>query len=155
MMMPELTADLIFSSLLYTIMGLAAHILRKCSEQGVTPYHYLAIHKRRSTAALSAVASAYAAVLFFEPNATGATYFALGYVLDSAFNKAPTKEEVEFGAGVKVKKIVDLNQNGIPDYEEGYMPTKKKLEEVKTKVAVKAAEKPAAEEAPPTPPPAA
>ena len=99
----EISSEIIFNSMFFTLAGLVVHILKKSVNQAISPLDYLKLYKGRTAAAMSAVVTGYLTLLITDPHAGGAAYFAIGYVLDSVLNKAPSREEVELGEGVKMR----------------------------------------------------
>jgi hypothetical protein len=108
-----LSLDIVLQSVFYTCAGVVAHIFKRSMNEGISPWCYLVMYKARTIASLTTVVTSYFGLLMTTPEAGGAAFFAIGYILDSAINKSPTALEVEHGEGVKVK--VDLNKNGIED----------------------------------------
>jgi hypothetical protein len=115
-----LSFDIVIQSLFYTAAGVVAHVFKRSMNEKISPWCYLVMYKGRTIAAMSTVVTSYIGLLMTAPEAGGAAFFAIGYILDSAVNKAPNAFEVEHGEGVKLKP--DLNHNGIPDEEEDFKP---------------------------------
>lgn len=107
------STDVLLQSLFYTFAGVVAHVFKRSMNEGISPIKYLTLYYGRTLASLSSVATSYVGLILTTPDAGPAAFFAIGYILDSAINKAPNKLEVEYGTGVKVK--VDLDGDGIPD----------------------------------------
>jgi hypothetical protein len=97
---------------LITLAGLVSHIFKKSMDQEISPIKYVMMYRKRTILSLSGIISSFIALAVTHPTAGAAAFFALGYVLDSAINKAPTKVEVEYGEGTKSK--ADLDGDGLP-----------------------------------------
>lgn len=89
-------------SLAYTLVGLAAHIVKKAVRDNVNPIEYIRVHKLWSTASAGAIASGFIAFMVARPDATPVEFLALGYMGDSLFNKTPTVEDI-----IKAKDVRD------------------------------------------------
>lgn len=101
---PAFTADPLVMGIVYTLIGLLLHILRKSAEQEVTPWDYVVIHKKRTSAAFSAIASAFTTLYLSNPDAAPLEYVAIAYVLDSLINKSPTSGEARARSNAKVNR---------------------------------------------------
>lgn len=84
----------ILLNVVYTLAGLIFHVLKKAATEKVNPIEYVRIHKGRSSAALTAIATGFGTLMVTRPEATPMEFFAVGYLGDSVFNKSPTKDEV-------------------------------------------------------------
>lgn len=78
-------------SFVVTLVGVVSHYVKKCLKAEAEWNTYWVTHKNQTATALMAALGSYGTVLMTETNASLITYLAIGYVVDSMFNKAPKK----------------------------------------------------------------
>ena len=87
--------ELMLLNVLYTLAGLATHIFKRATKEKINPIEYIRVHKGRAGTAFGLIATGFFTLYSTRPEATPMEFFSVGYLGDSIFNRAPTKEEVE------------------------------------------------------------
>lgn len=82
-------------NILWTILGYAFHVTKKCLREEIPPWDYFEANKKRTLSSLSAIITAFVALITTRPNATPVEFFSIGYIGDSVVNRKPTNQEQE------------------------------------------------------------
>jgi hypothetical protein len=82
-------------SLAYIAMGFGIHVVKKSISDGIHWKRYLFENKARTKLALGVGAFSYLSLILFNPNASPQEFAAIGYIIDSVFNKAPRSDQDE------------------------------------------------------------
>lgn len=77
-----------------TSSGVVIHYIKKCIRLEADWDTYWIKHKAQTFTALTAAFSSYISILMTNTEASLVTFFAIGYVVDSMFNKAPASKKV-------------------------------------------------------------
>jgi hypothetical protein len=75
--------------------GIIIHTLKKCSELQITILDYWKAHKGRGLTSLLSVYGSYLALMLTNSGAGTGEFLAIGYMLDSALNKAPEPKQIQ------------------------------------------------------------
>lgn len=85
--------EYLFTTLLYTVMGFAFHVMKKNFSDGISWKRYLMENRMRTKLAIGVGLFSYGNLLLFHPNAAPHEFAAIGYIIDSVFNKAPLPDQ--------------------------------------------------------------
>lgn len=77
-----------------TILGTLVHYVKKCIKLEADWNTYWSKHKPQTITAIFAVLGSYFTILYTEADPSLLTFIAVGYAIDSMFNKAPPSSKV-------------------------------------------------------------
>jgi hypothetical protein len=83
------------TTFMYVLLGFFTHIIKKNLSDGVDWIRYLKEHQGRTWLAVGAGVVSWLNLLVFRPDASPAEFLAIGYIIDSIFNKAPVSDETK------------------------------------------------------------
>lgn len=126
----DLSTGNVLSNLLYILGGFACHVLKKYFQDRIDPIRYLKEHSGRTGVALGAGGVAYLTLLLSQPDAGPEAYIAIGYLIDSVFNRGPDADDV-----VEKERLLEDRERTLKEAEEDYKKLKSMLDsEKKTEV---------------------
>ncbi len=111
----NLDTTLLLVNLGYIVLGFAIHVGKKYINDGIDPVRYLKEHAGRTGAAISAGVVSYGALMFSQPEAGPEAFIAIGYMVDSVFNRAPESNEL----ADRLKSLKD-REDAAREVEEDY-----------------------------------
>lgn len=86
--------DFLLISFLATLFGTVSHYAKRCLKSEADWNTYWNNNKKNSALALITMIGSYFGILLADPNASIMTFAAIGYTVDSVFNKAPPSTRV-------------------------------------------------------------
>lgn len=93
-------------SLVYIFLGFGIHVVKKMMSDGIHWKRYLTENKERTKIALGVGLFSYINLIVFRPDASPHEFAAIGYIIDSVFNKAPRSDEDE-------KNLLELREEAL------------------------------------------
>ena len=86
--------DYLLISFLAALFGTVSHYVKRCLKSEADWDTYWQHNKKNSALALISMIGSYFGILLADPNASILTFAAIGYTMDSMFNKAPPSTKV-------------------------------------------------------------
>ncbi len=110
------------TTFMYVLLGFGMHIVKKSVSDGIDWMHYLTEHRSRTWLAAGAGIISCLNLIVFRPDATPAEFAAIGYIVDSVFNKAPVPNDVKEQIEILKEKLEEKDSyiSGMENTENRY-----------------------------------